>query len=341
LSRPLKNICKIITPELLADQLLRFASGIIAPTSKPKRDICGKDIVALQTKFDEIVKQHPAFVQDVYNAIDHQSKIIFVRGLKFPEIHSSQIPKSNYISDSILQGNRDVALCKIMSGLCMGLFVVPTKNDEKIFNPIFPTSDGRGRNNQFDGDKDLLWHNDSWHSAVDELTILVGVKGHDAVKTKVILAEQIINYFKEKGKEEELKLLMSQTTIAQHQLDFDFNYGTIIDPKTHQVRFAEYGCFGHHQANEKMKGAIQLLRQYINEIDPIFSESLQSGDILILQNKHGIHAKESPIAIGLGERFLLRHRREDSEVGLREKLPRNLVEIISRNKLTGNCPTQN
>ncbi|MFM7557086.1 MAG: hypothetical protein ACKO46_00760, partial [Alphaproteobacteria bacterium] len=195
----------------------------------------------------------------------------------------------------------------------------------EIFRAIYPTLESQGSVSKFDSDKDLLWHNDGWLKATDELTILAGVKGHEAVKTKVILAEQIIEYFKKKGKEEELKHLTSLTTIAEHSQDFDFEYGKIIDPKTQEIRFSQYGTFAQHNADSKQKQAVELLKQFLNEVDPIFCESLQSGDLLILQNKHSLHARESSESLISGERLLLRARVEEGEVGIKKALPEALV----------------
>ncbi|MFM8185660.1 MAG: hypothetical protein ACKN9I_01880, partial [Alphaproteobacteria bacterium] len=110
-----------------------------------------------------------------------------------------------------------------------------------------------------------------------------------------------------------------------HSQDFDFEYGKIIDPKTQEIRFSQYGTFAQHNADSKQKQAVELLKQFLNEVDPIFCESLQSGDLLILQNKHSLHARESSESLISGERLLLRARVEEGEVGIKKALPEALV----------------
>lgn len=323
----LKNISRVIVPPALAENLRRFVEIIVPVNAKPKRNFEWPDIPRYQPKFIEIVEKHPEFTHHLSQTLAEKSKIIYLQGLNFPSIDSNIIPKTSRNADSEMIGNRDVAICKISSALMMGLLVDTKNKDREIFQLIYPTKESKGSNSKFDGDRELLWHNDGWNKGVDELTILVGVKGHDAVKTKVILAETIIDYFKKNGKEEELKYLMSMTTIAEHPQDFDFVHEKIIDPETNEIRFAKYGCFGYHQNDVKVLNAIKLLQKYLEEIDPDFSESLQSGDMLILQNKHGLHARETSQIIGESQRLLLRSRVVLDDVGLRESLPDGLVSM--------------
>ena len=330
----LKNISRVIVPPALAENLRRFVEIIVPVNAKPKRNFEWPDIPRYQPKFIEIVEKHPEFTHHLSQTLAEKSKIIYLQGLNFPSVDSNVIPKTIYNSDSEMIGNRDVAICKISSSLVLGLLVNTNKKGE-IFQTIYPTEESKGSNSKFDGDRELLWHNDGWNKGVDELTILVGVKGHEAVKTKVILAETIIDYFKKNGKEEELKYLMSVTTIGEHPQDFDFVHEKIIDPKTNQIRFSNYGCFGYHQNDAKVLNAIKLLQQYLEEIDPDFSESLQSGDMLILQNKYGLHARETPQIIGLSQRMLLRSRVIDGEVGLRASLPDGMVSMAKTEGLKG------
>jgi len=320
----LKNISKIIIPPALSHNIRGFVENLIPPNSRPNRNLEWKDITKLQPRFYDLVNHHSQFTEDLAGVLENQSKIVFFQGLNLPEIPNNVIPNTNRNIDSEMISNRDMAICKISTALVMGLIVDPNKEGE-IFRAIYPTLESQGSVSKFDSDKDLLWHNDGWLKATDELTILAGVKGHEAVKTKVILAKQIIEYFKKKGKEEQLKHLMSLTTIAEHSQDFDFEYGKIIDPKTQEIRFSQYGTFAQHNADSKQKQAVELLKQFLNEVDPIFCESLQSGDLLILQNKHSLHARESSESLISGERLLLRARVEEGGVGIKKALPEALV----------------
>ena len=317
-------LSRIIIPSALARSIRGFVEGLIPPNSRPNRNLEWGDTKNLQPRFTDLINQHPQFTKDLAEVLKNQSKIIFFEGLDFPQISKHEIPKTNRGVDSGMIGNRDAMICKISSALMMGL-VVNINKEGGTFQPIFPTDESIGSDSKFDSNKDLLWHNDGWMKGTDELTILVGVKGHEAVKTKVILAEQIIDHFKKNGKEEELKYLMYATTIAGHEEDFDFEYGNIIDPKTRQIRYSQYGTFAHHNADSKQKQAVELLKKFLNEIDPIFCESLQSGDLLILQNKHSLHARKSSEPMKPGERLLLRERAKDGEGGLRNALPQALV----------------
>lgn len=322
----LRNISRVMVPPALAENLRRFTESIVPVNAKPKRNFEWQDISKYQPKFIEMVEKHHEFTHHLAQTLAEKSKIIYLQGLNLPSVDSNVILQTKRITDSEMIGNRDIAICKISSSLVLGLLVNTNKKGE-IFQTIYPTKESQGSNSKFDGDRELLWHNDGWNNGVDELTILVGVKGYDAVKTKVILAETIINYFKKNDKEEELKYLMCKTTIAEHSQDFDFVHEKIIDPETNEIRFAKYGCFGYHQNDEKVLNAIKLLQQYLEEIDPDFSESLQSGDMLILQNKYGLHARETPQIIGLSQRMLLRSRIIEGEVGLRESLPDGMVSM--------------
>ncbi len=328
------NISRVIVPPALAKKLKELAESLVPVNAKPRRNFNWQEISKYQPKFIEIVEKHPEFAHHLAQTLAEKSKIIYLQGLNFPSVDSNVIPKTIYNSDSEMIGNRDVAICKISSSLVLGLLVNTNKKGE-IFQTIYPTEESKGSNSKFDGDRELLWHNDGWNKGVDELTILVGVKGHDAVKTKVILAETIIDYFKKNGKEEDLESLFKITTIAENNSDFDYEYGKIIDPETNEIRFAKYGCFGYHQNDVKVLNAIKLLQKYLEEIDPDFSESLQSGDMLILQNKHGLHARETSQIIGESQRLLLRSRVIDGEVGLRASLPDGMVSMARTEGLKG------
>lgn len=323
----LRNIFRVKVPHTFSHNLRGVAESLVPENSKPKRNFEWQEISKYQSKLTEMAEKHPEFTHHLSQILAEKPKIIFLQGLNFPSIDSNIIPKTSRDADSEMIGNRDVAICKISSALMMGLLVDTKNKDREIFQLIYPTTEAKGRESEFDGDRDLLWHNDGWHNGVDELTILVGVKGNDAVKTKVILAETIIDYFKKNGKEEDLKSLFKITTIAENNSDFDFLYGKIIDPKTHEIRFSNYGSFGYHQNDSKVLNAIKLLQKYLEEIDPDFSESLQSGDMLILQNKHGLHARETSQIIGESQRMLLRSRVIDGEVGLRASLPDGMVSM--------------
>lgn len=331
----LRNISRLKVPPALAENLKGLAESLVPVNAKLKRNFEWQEISKYQPKFTEMAEKHPEFTHNLTKTLAEKSKIIFLQGLNFPSIDSNIIPKTSRNSDSEMIGNRDVAICKISSALMMGLLVDTKNKDREIFQLIYPTKEAKGRESEFDGDRDLLWHNDGWHNGVDELTILVGVKGHDAVKTKVILAETIIDYFKKNGKEEDLESLFKITTIAENNKDFDLLYGKIIDPKTHEIRFSNYGSFGYHQNDKKILNAIKLLQKYLEEIDPDFSESLQSGDMLILQNKHGLHARETSQIIGESQRLLLRSRVVGGDVGLRKSLPDGVVSMARTEGLKG------
>ncbi|MFZ9180530.1 MAG: hypothetical protein ACO201_01505 [Rickettsiales bacterium] len=334
LTTSLINISRLTIPPVLAENIRRFAEDIVPVNAKPRRNLEWQDILRYQPKFIKMVKNHPEFTHHLAQTLAEKSKIIYLQGLNMPSVDSNVIPQTNHITDSEMIGNRDVAICKISSSMLLGL-LVNTNKKGKVFQTVYPTDESKGSNTKFDGDRELLWHNDGWNKGVDELTILVGVKGHEAVKTKVILAETIIDYFKKNGKEEELKYLMCITTIAEHPQDFDFVHEKIIDPETNEIRFAKYGCFGYHQNDAKVLNAIKLLQQYLEEIDPDFSESLQSGDMLILQNKYGLHARETSQIIGTSQRMLLRSRVYGGEDGLRESLPDGMVSMAKTEGLKG------
>ena len=196
-----KGLATIMIPESLSQSLREYSEHLIPKNSIPRRDLSSSDIAKMQPSFHQIVSKHPAFLNQIQNTLNNESRVINIKGLNFPDISKNDIPQSRRCDDfqESMVGNRDMAICKISTALVMGL-LVDLQYKQSVFKLIYPTVEGQGNNDRFDGDKDLLYHNDGWRGGVHDLVILAGVKGHEAVKTKVVLTQQIIDYFKKMEK---------------------------------------------------------------------------------------------------------------------------------------------
>jgi hypothetical protein len=280
-------VSRIRVPEEFSAKLVENVISKIPSGATSFKPTTLKHIQSQRKMFDDLLEKFPQLKKQFEEAKD--SPIIFISGLKTPELAMEKIPTSQYRSDSVYK-YPEIKMSEIAAGLIITQFqdIYP---QGRAFDLIYPTIENVDRVDSSLSDKKLECHSDGWGSFPEKNVALFCVTGNDSAITEVINSKQIIDYFVENKKEHLLKILGEYFHIYSGGEEYAVPLDKILDANGN-IRFSNYGIFVNSSGSTKEANeAIDELKKAIETINPAFSSAMKNGDVLIIDNLKNLHRR--------------------------------------------------
>lgn len=252
-----------------------------------------KELLEIATRFD-----NGAFVNDLKAGKKH---IVVIQGINIGDFTHYEIPQDR------IDLKKESVWRPLLPAQILSYFFNRLLDIEYVSsNFVFPTSQSRDMDHVFDSAKSLGFHNDNWESGNLGTTSFLGIIGKAGVQTVFITAEQITDYYEKNGEEGKkmLKFLSGSFGFGIEEHGYPRNVGEILqkDDKSnsYNIRFSSQGAERRDIVpNQSIVGDAKLLEQFIQDlqkIEPCLRMEIESGEIVIANEKHVLHARVVPEA---------------------------------------------
>lgn len=317
-----KRVAEIRMPIDIAEEFLGRVTGHCEAFKGDEyslRPLTLKEAEAGFATLDHLVRQDRDLTKAFAEARKDETLVSIVEGISVPEMPKDKIPTeiSDLSKQSFIKLIRPTEITAYAFNRMLGF--EPNNSSSyygnEIITSIFATSQEERSDSSYRSSEELKWHTDGWSLDgynIDEVSLL-GVVGKKGIQTEVILARDIVNNFRESGKEDLLKILAEESLIEG--ADEFFSIPTqIIDPEEETISYAQYGIFKPEKYSDisKFYEALIFLNESLATL-PSLSLELDQGDLLKIDNRKTIHRKTNKnskpgneVDSAVGERLLLR-----------------------------------